>query len=113
MSSTFYKEGSVQGGSSQALSLEITAPWSGHVKTVLVHFSSIPLATEDLVIYHQNKNGLVDWQTEIFSDDPKASQLDNYWFSGRVAVRAGDKIQVTYPNSDDITITASITLEES
>lgn len=106
-----YVEGSVVSGEGNPLSVSLAAPWVGVSKTVLVHFETLPDAGELLTISHQNRNGLASWKTELFSDDPNLCNSQDYSFLAPVSMQNGDSIIVEYPNSADVGITVSITLE--
>jgi hypothetical protein len=105
------KTGFTTAGSVGALAVEATAAWTGYCKTILVHFAALPITPEQIVFTHHDKNGEVDWSTEIFSDDPVDCELTDYTLLAPVCMEAGDKMTVEYPNTDKLKITCSITLE--
>lgn len=107
-----YQESSVEAGGG-ALSFSLAAVWVGINKCILIHFETLPAAGDELIISHQNKNGLAAWKTELFSEDPNLCNTQDFIFTVPVCLQNGDSMEVKYANSDKVGITCSITLEAS
>ena len=77
----------------------------GFLSAILIHFNEAPTTSEKLIISYVNGESEA-YTTELHSEDPQAESTTDLvidWISGFV-LDPGDKIKITYPNTDERTI---------
>lgn len=107
-----YAEGEAIAGQGQTLLVTCAAPWIGILKTVEFHIAGTPVLAGDIVIEKHHNNGLIEWITELFVEDPsECPDATNLIVTTPIALKYQDSILVEYANPDDLAVTCQITLE--
>ena len=84
-------------------------PTAGVLLCVFAKFSVAPSTSESFVIRFKSKHG-TDSDVVLYSVNPMTDSLTQIvWFpSLPVAINKGDRIEVSYPNTDDLTIGVTV-----
>ena len=109
----YYSEGSATAGNGESLAVICAAPWQGILKCVEIHVEAPTIAgAGDIIIKKHHRNGLAEWVTELFAEDPsECDDAFNIVLTTPIALKFQDSITVEYANPDDVSVTCQITLE--
>lgn len=92
-----------------AVSIVFQVPKAGIFTTALLKFSQAPTTAENIIITFKSGKG-TDFDTIIYEVDPSNPARTDIIYSPSVAIplNEGDKIEITYANTDTRTIAVII-----